>query len=442
MSSSTTVDGLVSGMNTTQVIAQLMQLAAQPQTDLKNQVAQENTVISAYQSVNSRLAALQTAAEAFTQPSPLIPTNPTWQSVKATSSTTGVVATATAGAAAGTFGFDVTALAKAQVTTARVDPTNPVTWGSGLDVTVGSTTTHVDVGTDTAQGVADAINGAKLGVTAAILTTTQGTVLQLTGSTGSANAFSVAGLSVGTTDVNPAQDAEITVGDPNTSGYTVTSSTNTFNNVAPNVTLNVSALATGVSVNVASDTDTVADKMQAMIDAANAALSQIKTSTAYSATSKSGGALMGDYTVRNIQSSVLSAAGNGMLGYGDFKKFGVQLTRDGTLKFDRSTFISAYNADPAGVQGAVAGGLAKQLDTVAKAATDPLTGSLTTAIQGGNNQVRTLNQQISNWNVRLTAKQAAYQRQFTHLEVALGKMKNQSSWLSGQIAGLASSSGS
>jgi len=56
VSSSTTVDGLVSGMNTTQVIAQLMQLAAQPQTDLKNQVAQENTVISAYQSVKAESA--------------------------------------------------------------------------------------------------------------------------------------------------------------------------------------------------------------------------------------------------------------------------------------------------------------------------------------------------------------------------------------------------
>jgi flagellar hook-associated protein 2 len=138
---------------------------------------------------------------------------------------------------------------------------------------------------------------------------------------------------------------------------------------------------------------------------------------------------------------VLSAVGNGLAGYGDYKKLGVQLTRDGTLKFDRTAFITAYSADPAGVQGAVAGGLAKQLDKVTKAATDPLSGSLTTAIQGGNNQVRTLNKQISNWNVRLTAKQAAYQRQFTHLEVALGKMKDQSSWLSGQIAGLSSSSG-
>jgi flagellar hook-associated protein 2 len=442
VSSSTTVDGLVSGMNTTQVIAQLMQLAAQPQTDLKNQVTKQNGVISAYQSVNAKMNALQTAAETFTAPSPLIPTNPTWQSAKATSSSSAVVATATAGATAGSFTFDVTALAKAQVTTARgFTATDPITTGSGLDLTVGTTTTHINVGTDTPQGVADAINGAKLGVSAAVLNTTQGTILQLTGGTGVANAFSLSGLAYGTTDVTPAADAEITVGNPNTTGYTVTSGTNTFTNVAPNVTLNVSQLATGVSVNVATDADAIADKMQAMIDAANAALSQIKTSTAYNATSKSGGPLMGDYAVRNISSDMLSAVGNGMSGYGDFKKFGVQLTRDGTLTFDRTKFVSAFNADPAGVQGAVADGLAKQLRTVADTATDPLTGSLTTAIQGGNNTVKSLNDQISDWNVRLAAKQAAYQRQFTQLEVALGKMKDQSSWLSGQIAGLGSSSG-
>ena len=36
MGSTTTVDGLVSGMNTSQVISQLMQLAAQPQTNRPN----------------------------------------------------------------------------------------------------------------------------------------------------------------------------------------------------------------------------------------------------------------------------------------------------------------------------------------------------------------------------------------------------------------------
>ena len=93
MTSLTTVDGLVSGMNTTQVISQLMQLAAQPQTNLKTEVSKENAVISAYQSVNAKMAALKTAAEAFTPPSALTPTNPTWQSVKATSSSSARPAT-------------------------------------------------------------------------------------------------------------------------------------------------------------------------------------------------------------------------------------------------------------------------------------------------------------------------------------------------------------
>src|SRR5436305_1519105 len=271
MSSTTTVDGLVSGLQTTQVIAQLMQVAAQPQTVLKNEVASENKVVSAYQSVNSRLLAVQTAAEAFTAPSALVPTNPTWQSVKATSSSSAVVATATAGATTGSFNFDVTALAKAQVSTAVMDPSGTGTTGSGIDLTVGATTTHLDPATDTPQGVADAINKAKLGVNAAVLTTTQGTVLQLTGTTGAANAFSVAGLNGNLGNVTEAGDAEITVGDPTQgTGYTVTSGTNTFSNIIPNLTLSVSQLTTGgISVNVTSDNDAIADQMQPWIDSAN-----------------------------------------------------------------------------------------------------------------------------------------------------------------------------
>ena len=138
--------------------------------------------------------------------------------------------------------------------------------------------------------------------------------------------------------------------------------------------------------------------------------------------------------------NLLSAISNGQTGYGSFKQFGVQLDGDGKLTFDRNAFITAYNADPAGVQKAVATGLATQLDTVAKSATDPITGNLTAAINGGNSQIRSLNRQIADWDVRLAARQQALQRQFTNLELALGKMKDQSNWLSGQIAGLPSAS--
>ena len=73
MTSPTTVDGLVSGINTTQIISQLMQIEAQPQNMLKSKVSAESTVLSAYQAVNSKFAALQTAAEAFTAPNSLTP---------------------------------------------------------------------------------------------------------------------------------------------------------------------------------------------------------------------------------------------------------------------------------------------------------------------------------------------------------------------------------
>jgi flagellar hook-associated protein 2 len=419
-----------------------MQLEARPQTNLKNQVSKENLIIGAYQAVNSRMAALKTAAEAFTPPNSLTPTNPTWQAVKATSSATSVTATATTGATVGSLTFDVTALAKAQVTTASVAATGPVTTGSGLDLTVAGTLTHVNVTTDTAQGVANAVNAAKLGVTAAVVTTSTGTVLQFSGDkTGAANTFTVAGLSSPTTNMTAATDAKITIGDPAAGGYVVTSATNTFSNVLKNVTLNVSQLATGVTVNVTSDQDSMADKMQALVDATNGAVALIGSYTSYNSSTKSGGALTGDYTVRQLRDNIMSSVSSGLSGYGSFKQFGVQLDKSGKLTFDRSAFLVAYNADPAKVQNGVANGLAKSLDTVAVTATDFVSGSLTTAIQSGNNQVSDLTKRISDWDTRLQMRQKMLQRQFAAMESALGTLKNQSTWLSGQIAGLPGTSG-
>ena len=50
--------------------------------------------------------------------------------------------------------------------------------------------------------------------------------------------------------------------------------------------------------------------------------------------------------------------------------------------------------------------------------------------------VKGLNEQVSQWDVRLDLRRSALQKQFAGLEVALGKMQQQSSWLAGQLAGL------
>jgi flagellar hook-associated protein 2 len=446
VSSLSTVDGLVSGLSTSSVISQLMQVEAQPQTNLKNQVTKQNTVISAYQSVNSKFTALQTAAQAFTSTG-LAPVNATWQSVKATSSSTAITATATAGAPTGTTTFSVTSLAKAQVSTAELPPGSPISDTDGLTFTVGTgdneTTSFIPVSTDdSAEDVAKRINAAKIGVTASVVTTDDGSVLQFTSAkTGVSNGFSVTGLLMGTpTAVTAASDAKVTVGTIGSGGYTVSSASNTFSNVIPGVTFTATAEATNASVTVNNDPEAIADKMQALVDAANATMSQIGTQTAYNATTKTGGALSGNFEMRQLKSTMLSSVSSGLAGYGSYKQVGLQLDSNGVMKFDRSAFLSAYSSDPAKVEEMVTTGLAKSFDDIAEKATDSTTGTLTTAIQSGNNQIRDLKNRISDWDVRLASRQTALQRQFSNLEVALGKMKNQSSWLAGQISSLSSNS--
>jgi flagellar hook-associated protein 2 len=439
MTSVTTVDGLVSGLQTSSIISQLMQIEAQPQTNLKNQVTSENKIISSYQSVNTKMAALKTAAEALTNSV----TNTTWQAAKTTSSSTAVTATAAPGTAASTLTFDVKDLAAAHVVTAANLPANGVTGGAGFDISYGMQPLHVDVTDDTPQGIADAINGLGLSLKASVLTTDQGTVLQVASTeTGKAGQFTLTGIP-GAQMAVQGKDALISVGS-GAGAYTISSSTNTFTNLMPGVTINTTAKQDGVTVTVGSDADAIATKMQALVDAANAALTEIGNQTSYNTANKTGSPLSGDFTVRQLQSQVLSSISSGSPSYGSFSQLGVQLDRGGKITFDKSAFLAAYNADPTTVQSAVADpdGLAGALDAVAVGATDFTTGSLTTAIQSHNTQVSTLNTQISDWDTRLAAKQNALQRQFANLETALGKMKDQSNWLASQLSSLPTSSSS
>jgi flagellar hook-associated protein 2 len=435
VSGTSSISGLVSNLDTTSIISQLMQLESQPQAHLKAKVATEQSAVGAYQSVNTKMSALQIMTQSLTK-------DITWQAATATSSTSSVVATAAAGAPSGTYTFDVTALAAAQTSTVIL-PSSGVT----TDVN-GGAATAVAVTTDTPQGVADAINAnTSLGVKATVITSDQGPVLQLVSSkSGAANAFSVSGLAGSQVDRVAAADAQLTVGTVGSGGYTITSSTNTFANFISNVTLTATALRTGVTVTVGSDAGGLADKVGMMVDAANAALAEISKQTTYTpantATGATGAAsaLLGDLTVQDLSQTILSTVANGKTGYGSFQQFGVQLQQDGTLKFDRSAFIAAFQADPSGVQSAVQTGLASTLTTVAKGATDKVTGTLTTAIQGRNSEMKTLNDQIDDWTNRLALRQETLTRQFTAMEVALGKLKDQSNWLAGQIANLPTTS--
>jgi flagellar hook-associated protein 2 len=119
-------------------------------------------------------------------------------------------------------------------------------------------------------------------------------------------------------------------------------------------------------------------------------------------------------------------------GFGSYKTVGVQREKNGRLSFNRDAFLASYDKNPTDTQTAVSTGVGKQiLDRVTKDNTD-----LTATVTSHDNYIGSLNKQIAAWDPRLATRKQALQRQFTNLEVALGKLHNQSSWLSGQIASL------
>ncbi|NNJ61986.1 MAG: flagellar filament capping protein FliD [Dactylosporangium sp.] len=429
---SMSIDGLVSGLGTSDLISQLMQAESLGQTRLKNKVTSQQKVIASFQSVNTRVASLKTATATLGDSS-------TWSAAKATASSDAITVTAAAGAPTGKLILDMKELAQATVKTSVVSPTGSIQDGTGVSITVAGTTTPVTVETDTAQGVVDAINTANAGVSAALISSDQGSVLQLTATkTGTANDFSISGLAPTLTTITAAADAKIAVGTVGAGGYTVTSATNTFTNLIPNVTITANRVENGISVAVGSDPDAIAAQVQSMVNAANNLISEISSQSAIAvggAGSTTGGPLTGNSLVRELKQSVLSAVTNGMADYGSFSQLGVQTDRTGKLVFDKATFVAAYQADPAAVASAMTDGLAKSLNDLASSANT----NITSAIQSGNNTIRGLNDQVDNWDVRLELRQAALRKQFTNLEVALGKMNEQSSWLASQIASLGTS---
>src|SRR3954468_3147215 len=104
---SASVSGLSSGLDTASIISQLMQVERNPQNRLKQKKTDEEKTISIYQQLNSKFAAIGTAADALTRATG-------WNKMAATTSDESVVkVSAGSSALAGSLSFKVGNLATA-----------------------------------------------------------------------------------------------------------------------------------------------------------------------------------------------------------------------------------------------------------------------------------------------------------------------------------------
>ncbi len=104
---SLSVDGLVSGLDTTGLITQLVAAEGVVQTQLKTRLTQTQKAAEAYRSINTKVDALRSAAEQLGR-------SGTWTAAKATSSSTAVAAAVTGTPQPGSITFTVEDVAAAQ----------------------------------------------------------------------------------------------------------------------------------------------------------------------------------------------------------------------------------------------------------------------------------------------------------------------------------------
>ncbi|MGY1639880.1 flagellar filament capping protein FliD [Geodermatophilus sp. SYSU D00703] len=455
------VGGLISGMDTQTIVSQLMQIEANPQTLLKQRLSAAQAQGTAYRALNTRFEALRSAADDLMQ-------SATWSPVKATASGASVTASTGTGATAGSLTFAVDELATAHSvisaqkwTVSDTQTAADAAFGStSISVTVGGTTTSIPVtagsGTPSLADAVKAINNSSLGLTATAVKV-DGTNFQLqvtSKTTGAAKAFRI-GADGEFPIVTQGLDAKITVG-TGPGKYSVSSATNTFSGLLEGVTLTVSEKTTAVTVKVADDPAAIAADVSAMVGAANALLQAISD---YTSAESASAALKGDSTLRQLADRVLDTVARTLGPDGSLSVAGVELTKDGRLEFDKSTFEAQVAADPtlvkrmftqtttaAGTDG-VSGtsddvtsavGFAARLADLARVASDQTTGTLTLLANGKDSTAKDLQDRIDAWDIRLELREAALTRQFTAMETALSTLQNQSSWLSAQLASLPS----
>lgn len=347
------IGGLASGLDTAEIIEQLIAVERIPQTQLTQRKAGIQATVDAYASIRTRLSALDTAANAIRRPQD-------WQARTASADSTDVTVSAATGAQVGSLSFQVTGLAaRHSVRSGNTisATTDVIASGGSISITNGVGTQNLSVGTGTLAEVVSAINNSDLGLSAAAVNTGSGFRLQVTSrASGAANTFSIsAGLDAGVGGMVVAAtgaDASLTIGS-GPGAYTVTSASNTFSELLPGLTVTARAISTApVTVTVADDVDALVGKMQALVDAVNAVRTEINTRTTFDAERNRAASLTGDPTTRRLTQDLVRSVTDAVTGnsVGSAGIAGVSIDRFGKVVFDEKKFRMVYETNPAAVQ--------------------------------------------------------------------------------------------
>ena len=431
--------GVGSGLDLSSILDSLTAAQKATLTPISNQQSSFTAKLSAYGTLKSALTTFQTANTALSKAD-------LFSATSTTSSTTAFSATTAGNAIAGKYTISVTHLAQAQTLTTRTtrDDTKTAiaTSDSKLTIQQGGDkdpiTIDISAANSSLSGIRDAINNAKAGVSASIINVGNGEYrLSVTSNdTGLDNAMTLsvsgddalqsfmgydASASSNGMEVSvAAQNAQLTV-----NNVAIENSSNTISNALENITLNLNDVTTG---------------NHSLIDTFSSLTKYTAVDAGADSQNSSNGALLGDSTLRTIQTQLKSMLSNTVSSsnYKTLAQIGITTDpSDGKLELDADKLTAALKKDASGVGALIVGDGKKTgiTTTIGSNLTSWLstTGIIKAATDGVS---KTLNKLTKDYNAasdRIDAQVARYKEQFTQLDVLMTSLNSTSSYLTQQF---------
>ena len=430
---SVTIDGIISGFDTTALIDAILEASAAPMAAMEEQLEAEQATLDKITELSSLLEDLSTNIEELQG-------GLTAGFAATVAEGAGFTASTSSGAIAGIYSVDVTSLATSEMEVSQgfADPSAAGTLSQGT-LTVNIAGTDVDVvvdGTnDSLDGLAASLNDVD-GISAYVLNTGIGaTPYQLVVSSdasGTANtlSFDTSGLvGAGTvptfTETVAGADAQLTL-----NGLAVSSASNDVEAV-PGLTLHLTEAGLGPStVEVSVDNTTIEEQIQGFVDAYNEVINHYEVNSVYNAEAEIEGPLATDSTARrtvdqigDIVSNVYAVDG----GLSILAQIGISTEQDGTLSLDLEALNTALDDSVDDVFELITSddgplsALKTQIDDVY---VDPDNGTLESRQDTLQDSIEDLQGRIDDEDERLADQAETLRGQFTAMEQAMAELQS------------------
>jgi len=450
MPGATSVDGIVSGLNTTDIVEKLIKLERRPIDVLESKKENKQEKIEAWRTLNAKTLAFNDVVKKLRRSSSFSQKEITVSNENILSANVGSTASE------GSYSITVNKLAKNhQLVSKNGYESETASIGhNAFEIKLESGETKgLYMASKGIAGLRDAINSANIGVRATVIKVDESETpykLYLSSTkTGKKTSFTISKVGFGGTRVDfmnigqQGDDAEIELGGQGGSTSTkIISSSNVISGSIPGISINLKEASAGkaTTVNVSSSSAGAKEIVSEFVEKYNEVLGYIKKQFSFNSASKTAGTLMGNFTLMNIQRDIrfsISESYSVKGSISSLREIGVSSANDGKLSIDEDKIKAALIDTPDDIKEFFVSGIGAKLGSLLTDISTPLVGSITTRANLLEKQIKNIDETIKRAEGFLARKKESLFEKFTRMEGIMGQLQSQGNFLTQQINSLA-----